>query len=302
MSYYLERIQRGVDFVETRLDEDIALHAIAKAAGISQWHFQRMFRALTGETLKAYIRARRLAGSLDRLLSTDLGILDISLLAGFESQEAFTRAFKKAFRMTPNQYRRLGRERLFLKKLEFDRAYLEHVNQNVSMTPEIVRQPAMTLVGAKTLFFGVGSEHNDMAEKLPPLWGAFLPRLGEIQHAVWGRCFGVIRQEREDDDRLEYHAAMEVTSVAALPNGMVSVEIPEATYAKFTHRGPAKNLDHTVNSRFTTETNTTPPATTRSSTTPSRSRRSRRLSSHRRDRCERAAHAWHGKCRWDSTT
>lgn len=100
MSYYLDRIQQGVDYIESRLEEDIALADVAKAAGLSQWHFQRMFRALTGETLKTYIRSRRLANSLDRLLSTRLRILDIALLAGFESQESFARAFKQSFGVT----------------------------------------------------------------------------------------------------------------------------------------------------------------------------------------------------------
>ena len=97
MSGYLEQVQRAVDFIETRLDEDLSLSEVAKVAGISQWHFQRIFKALSNETLKTYIRSRRLASSLDRLLTSKLRILDIALLAGFESQEAFARAFKKAF-------------------------------------------------------------------------------------------------------------------------------------------------------------------------------------------------------------
>ncbi len=57
LSYYLERIQCGVDYIEARLDQEIPLENVAKAAGISHWHFQRMFKALTGETLKSYIRS-----------------------------------------------------------------------------------------------------------------------------------------------------------------------------------------------------------------------------------------------------
>ncbi|HEX3597710.1 MAG TPA: hypothetical protein VHU80_21525 [Polyangiaceae bacterium] len=46
MSCYLARIQKGVDCIETRLDEDIELASVAKVAGLSQWHFQRIFKAL----------------------------------------------------------------------------------------------------------------------------------------------------------------------------------------------------------------------------------------------------------------
>jgi AraC family transcriptional regulator len=254
LSDYLERVQRGVDFIETRLDEDVPLTEVASAAGLSQWHFQRIFKALTGETLKAYIRSRRLAASLDRLLGTRLRVLDIALLAGFESQEAFARAFRGAFGVTPQQYRRLGKKKLLMTKPHFDPEYLRHIHRNVSLAPEIAVRPAMCLVGLRTSFFGVDSEKNNVAEQLPPLWAAFLPRMPEIPARVAGVGYGVIREERPDDDRLEYHAASEVTRGAgsAAPEGMVALEMPEATYARFTHRGPAKNLDHTVSYVYST--------------------------------------------------
>ena len=111
---YLRQVQTGIDYIEGRLDYDITLAEVAKAAGISQWHFQRIFKALTNETLKTYIRSRRLTNSLDKLLGTNTRIIDIALSAGFESQESFTRAFKKTFDITPNEYRKLGAKSLFL--------------------------------------------------------------------------------------------------------------------------------------------------------------------------------------------
>ena len=252
MSYYLERVQLGVDYIETRLDEDVALADVAKMAGISQWHFQRIFRALTGETLKTYMRSRRLAASLERLIDTELRFLDIALLAGFESQEAFTRAFKKAFGLTPQRYRALRDESLFLKKPRFDDAYLRQIERNVSLTPEVYEQNRLLLVGMRTLFYSVDSEKNNIGEQLPPLWGAFLARLAEIPNTVPGHCYGVVRQEREADERLEYHAAIEVTDAASLPDGMVALEVPPGTYARFEHRGAAQNVDHTVSYAYAT--------------------------------------------------
>ncbi len=252
MSEYLEQLQRGVNFIEARLDEDIQLASVARVAGISRWHFQRIFKAFTGETLKTYVRSRRLANSLDRLLTTQLRVLDIALLAGFESQESFARAFKKAFGLTPQEYRRLGDKSLFLKKVELNAEYLRHINQNVSLTPELYVQPRMTLVGLRTLFFSVDSEKNNIAEQLFPLWQNFTPRLAEIAHRVPGLCYGVVRQEQADSERLEYHAAIEVTELSPLPEGMVALELPEASYAKFAHRGPASEVDHTVNYIYST--------------------------------------------------
>lgn len=246
MSYYLQRIQQGVDFIEARLDEDVALGHVAKAAGMSQWHFQRLFKSLTGETLKTYIRARRLAASLERLLTTDLRVLDIAVLAGFESQEAFARAFKQAFGLTPQKYRSLRDKSLFLKKPRFDADYLQHLRQGVSLTPEIQAMGAMLLVGLRTHFFGADSEKNNVAQQLGPLWADFVPRLSEVAHAVPGVCYGVIRHDPDGGDRLEYHAAIQVTQAGSIPDGMVSLEVPAATYARFEHRGRTEGLDHTV--------------------------------------------------------
>lgn len=252
MSYYLERIQHGVDYIEARLHEELELHCIAKEAGLSQWHFQRIFKSLTGDTLKSYVRSRRLAKSLELLLSTKLRVLDIAVLAGFESQEAFARAFRKAFGMTPQQYRKLGNERVVMKKPQFSADYLRHIHHNVSLEPEIRSQPGMRLVGLRTQFFGVDSEKNNIGALLPPLWAAFLARLPEIAQRVPGVCYGVVRQERSDSDQLEYHAAIEVTAGAVPPAGMVLVEVPAATYAKFEHRGPAPEIDHTVSYAYST--------------------------------------------------
>ncbi len=252
MSYYLERIQRGVDYIETKLDEDVALSDVAKVAGISQWHFQRIFKALTGETLKTYIRSRRLAASLERLLTTELRVLDIAMLAGFESQEAFARAFKQAFGLTPQQYRNMRDKSLFLKKPRFDEQYLQQLTRNDALTPELYQQPPLLLVGLRTLFYSVDSEKNNIGQELPPLWGAFVSRLDEIKHRVPGVCYGVVQQEQADSDRLEYHAAIEVTAVESLPQGMVSVEVPGGTYACFEHRGPAPRIDHTVSYAYAT--------------------------------------------------
>ena len=245
--HYLQRVQQGIDFIEAHLDTEIALSDVAQAAGLSQWHFQRVFRALTNETLKTYIRARRFAKALDQLLGTKQPILDIALAAGYETQESFTRAFKTCFRLTPGQYRQFGGRSLFVKKIELDADYLRHIHCNVSLVPEVYEQRPLQLVALKTLFYGIDSAKNNLAQKLPPLWGSFLQRLGEVPHAVPGVCYGVVSPVRESSDQLQYCAAVEVRQKAALPAGMLALDLPAARYARFGHQGPAQGIDNTVN-------------------------------------------------------
>ncbi|MDZ7938435.1 MAG: helix-turn-helix domain-containing protein [Rhodoferax sp.] len=245
--FYLHRIQRGIDFIEAHLDTDIALSEVAQAAGLSQWHFQRIFKALTNETLKTYIRARRFAKALDQLLTTRLGILDIALAAGYDTQESFTRAFKTCFALTPNQYRKFGKRSLFVKKIQFDEDYLRQLHRNVSLTPDIRLRPPMQMVGVETHFFGSDSDKDNLAAKLPPLWASFIPRLGEVAHTVSGVCYGVVSQTTSTSDLLQYHAAIEVSEAGPLPHGMVGFELPAAHYATFEHRGPVDAVNSTVN-------------------------------------------------------
>ncbi len=244
---YLAQVQKGIDFIETSLDFDITLAQVASEAGLSQWHFQRIFKALSNETLKTYIRSRRLANALNKLLTSDQKIINIAITAGFESQESFTRAFKKIFYMTPNEARKIGDKKLFLNKIEFSIEYLKHINKSISLTPEIYIQKKVLLVGVQTQFYSVDSEKNNIANKLPLLWDEFSPRIGEIKNRVPNIAYGVIRQTPDKTDLLEYYAVCEVTHLDVLPEGMVCVEIPESRYAKFTHKGNVKNMDNTVN-------------------------------------------------------
>lgn len=244
---YLAVIQRGVEYIESNLSFDIQAADVARHAGLSQWHFQRIFKALTNETLMTYIRSRRFSQSLEKLVNTDARVLDIALEAGFDTQESFTRAFKKTFGVTPAHYRRHASAFAFMRKARFDREYLEHLHVNLSMEPEIFEQPELRFVGMRTRFFGIDSEKNNMADKLPALWGEFLPRLDEITHRQSDAGYGVVRQTAMHSDELEYWAAVPVSRVEVLPQGLSSLSVPWAKYARFAHKGLVANLNMTVN-------------------------------------------------------
>ncbi len=249
---YLEQVQKGIDYIEDHLDDAFELPVVTRAAGVSHWHFQRMFKALTNETLKTYVRSRRLARARAKLMTTEESILDIAMAAGFDSQASFTRAFTKAFGVPPARYRSQGDQHLLLEKVRIDTDYLRHLTQGVSLTPTIERMPARLVVGLRTCFFSVDSDRNNIGEKVPPLWARFLPRLNEIKDIIPGVCYGIIRQTEPDSDLLEYIAAVQVERATQIPKDMTCYEIPEATYATFAHRGEVRNLDHTVNYVYST--------------------------------------------------
>ena len=104
----LDAVRQAIGRIEEQITEPIRVSEIAQASGLSPWHFQRVFRAVVGETVGGYIRKRRLSKSIEALLETDRRILDIALEHGFESQEAYTRAFRALFELPPGRFRERG--------------------------------------------------------------------------------------------------------------------------------------------------------------------------------------------------
>lgn len=100
-------INKTIAYIEERLHESLMIEVIAEQAGFSKFHFHRIFSAAIGMSITDYIRMRRLANASTALLYSDERIIDIALLYHFESQEVFTRAFKRYYHLPPGQYRKL---------------------------------------------------------------------------------------------------------------------------------------------------------------------------------------------------
>ena len=100
-----EEIQKTVDYIEDHLSEEIEAETLAKTAALSQFYYQRLFSRLVKKPVQEYIKLRRLAKGSEALLQPGRRILDIALDCGFSSHETFTRAFKGAFGLTPEEYR-----------------------------------------------------------------------------------------------------------------------------------------------------------------------------------------------------
>lgn len=91
--------------IKAQNDEALTLRNLAKSIGYSEYYVSRQFRNISGMQLRDYLRGRRLAFALKDVRDTKEGILEIALRYGFSSHEAFTRAFKEAYGVTPSEYR-----------------------------------------------------------------------------------------------------------------------------------------------------------------------------------------------------
>lgn len=101
-----EAIQKTLDYIEEHIGEDIKIEVLAETASLSLFYYQRLFSRLVKKPVREYIKLRRMAIVLEVLQNKNNRILDIALEYGFGSHETFTRAFKEAYGMTPEQYRK----------------------------------------------------------------------------------------------------------------------------------------------------------------------------------------------------
>ncbi len=102
---YSDRMQKIILYIEENLGKKLSLDELANIAGFSKYHFIRVFKQETGSRIFEYIQSRRMARAAKQLLFTNHNILEIALMYQFESQEAFTRAFKREYTLSPGRYR-----------------------------------------------------------------------------------------------------------------------------------------------------------------------------------------------------
>lgn len=101
MSYHFESVLKGINFIEDNLKEEINISDIASKTGFSKFHFIRIFKSISKDTIFEYIRKRRLTDAAIDLIETDMSIIDIAFKYAYNSQEAFTRAFENYYSVTP---------------------------------------------------------------------------------------------------------------------------------------------------------------------------------------------------------
>ncbi|WP_437616327.1 superoxide response transcriptional regulator SoxS [Erwinia sp. V71] len=99
------------DWIEQNLDKTLSIDDVAAKSGYSKWHLQRMFRSVTKQTLGEYIRERRLTLAAEALTSTQRPVFDIAMQYGYDSQQTFSRVFRRQFDQTPTAYRHTMRRK-----------------------------------------------------------------------------------------------------------------------------------------------------------------------------------------------
>lgn len=226
--------------IEQSLDCEINLESLAGRYGYSPYHFHRMFSSVIGETPKKYVERLRLEKAAYKLQITDESLLNIALAVGFNSHEAFTRAFKRFFGDSPQRLRQAS-------KL----AQAERLNRNRSFRGEQCRLSEVRFESLRPMILlcirrlgGYGEIPDALSEK-DRLWNSII---------LWAQENGVsytpipIAIYYDDPTITPSHsqrcdACIPIDRIIATPKQMSCLEFVGGKYGVIEHVGPTSTLD-----------------------------------------------------------
>jgi AraC family transcriptional regulator len=223
----MEVAGKAAGVVERNLDSDLTLRSIAESCGVSSFHLAHAFGMATGRSMMGYVRARRLTEAAKKLAESAPEILPVALDAGYASHEAFTRAFREQFGVTPESVKREAST----KSLPLTEPLVLPENRGAELDePKIVKSGPVTVIGLAE------RQAFDAPQKIPAQWQRFMGFYGLIDGKTNEIPVGVSCNV-DDDGTFEYMCAVEVTPSSDAPKALVKLAIPAASYALFAHNG-----------------------------------------------------------------
>ncbi|MEN8514285.1 AraC family transcriptional regulator [Burkholderia sp. RS02] len=228
-------VGKALWFIETELDRELTLDRISADCDMTRFGFSRLFSMNTGWPVMRYVRSRRLTRAARALAQGAPDILHVALDAGYGSHEAFTRAFRDLFGVTPEEVR----ARRTLDGLSLVEPLRMKDLKIIAVTPSRFEAPERQLIA------GMSSRYTfETNEGIPALWQAFIPYIGNIPGQVGGVTYGVCCNP-DADGSFEYIAGVEVKSRDRLPASFRCVELEPQRYAVFEHSGHISTLHQT---------------------------------------------------------
>ena len=108
MKDHVVNIETVIAYIENNLDGKIDLEQVSEAVNYSKYHLHRMFTNTVGMTIHDYVQRRQLTEAAKLLVFSDKPIMEVSFICGYESQQAFSSAFKSMYKIPPAEYRGNG--------------------------------------------------------------------------------------------------------------------------------------------------------------------------------------------------
>lgn len=223
----MDIVQKALWYVETHSRQSLTLEQVASAIQVSPYHLTRAFAAVMGTPLMRYVRRRNLSEAARQLATGATDILAVAIEHGYGSHEAFSRAFKEEFRVTPESVRFEGH----VKNL----ALTEPLAMNTTPAPQ-PGSPHIETLSRKQLAGIVERYDGESTAGFAKQWQRFAPYLDYIAKQVEREVYGV-SYNFDEEGKFDYLACVAVNERTELPFGLVQMDLPQQKYAVFTYDG-----------------------------------------------------------------
>lgn len=232
---YINELQKAIDYIEDNLENNINFEIVAKEVGMSAFYFHRIFSSVIGISPTAYIRNRRLTVAAQEISKNNENILDIALKYGFESHEAFSRAFKNFHGVVPKMAKTDGNEFKNFSKTNLD----IEVNANNILSYRI---ESKDIIKISAFFRKFNIENKD---EIPKYWKELkesrtLEKISNnYKKDLLGICIGT-----QSDFEYKYGIGIEQTEDVETNIEMETIEIPKSAWVVFKCKGQdEKNIN-----------------------------------------------------------
>ncbi|MFD2132401.1 GyrI-like domain-containing protein [Pseudogracilibacillus auburnensis] len=228
----LQRMLHAIEFVEKNLDNDLFIEDIARSACMSKFHFQRMFHMLTSYTVSEYIRNRRITVAAQELVYSNSKVIDVAMKYGYESPEAFTKAFRKIHGINPTVAKKNSQSLKAYPKLSFQ----IQLKGDVEMDYKIVEKKTFTVVGKSIRTTTLEGENN---KRIAAFWNeshenGFTEELAKNCGSLG--LIGICMDFDKQQENLTYLICAE-KQMENVPSDWEEKEIPAASWAVFPVHG-----------------------------------------------------------------
>lgn len=238
---WIENMNNALDYIEENIHRNVTSDEIAKIAYSSKFHFLRTFYMLTGITLGDYIRQRRLSLAAKDIIASNMKIIDIAYKYGYETPEAFTKAFKKLHGVSPSEARKEGINLKAIPPISFQIT----VKGEKRMDYKIVKKEEFKAVGVS---IRVTTENGENLKKIPQFWcevcsNGICEKLDKNASALGtlGICYNYDMEQK----KFSYMIGIEGDHIEGIDNYEV-LNISSYTWAVFESIGPMPNAIQNV--------------------------------------------------------
>ncbi len=233
-------VAKALWYIESHFAEEVTLDDLAAASNVSRFYMSRAFATVVGQPMQRYLRGRRLTEAARRLIDGADDILSVALEHGYGSHEAFTRAFRDHFGLTPEAVR----AQRHLRNVPLVRPIrLENIMSTQLESPSIQDRGALLIAGL--------SERYSQATRsgIPMQWQRFTPHLGNVPSQIGADAYGVC-YNTDDDANMDYMSGVAVKDFSAVPPQLARLRIGPQRYAVFHHREHIASIGETFRAIF----------------------------------------------------